>query len=186
VTFLALREGDPYPSAYLWENGQLSPVAIVGASAPGGGGTIAAVWGAWVNNKNHNVLVEASVKTPTAAHSLFVFRDGSLTAAALAGKALPDGVNLKSVAGGVSAANDAGEHAFLVSRSDGTTAAYLIDAAGNLTLLAISSLTHEPGSISRVGEAGTFGVAINNKRQVALVIKLAGERSSALVLLTPK
>jgi hypothetical protein len=185
VAYLALRKGDRYSSAYVWENGQSSPVAIVGAPAPGGGGVIAAVWGAWVNGKNHNVLVEASVKSPTAAHSLFLFTGGSLKTVVLAGKPLPDGVDLKSVDGGVSAGNDAGQHVFLVTRSDSATAAYLIDEYGTVSLLLKSTTSTDAGAIARVGEASTFGAAINNKGQVALVIRYAGARSSSLVLMTP-
>jgi hypothetical protein len=186
VAFLALRKGDRYSSAYLWENGQSSPVAIVGTSAPGGGGVIAAVWGAWVNNTNHNVLVEASVKSPTGAHSLFLFTGGRLAPAALAGKPLPDGVNLRSVDGGVSAANDAGQHVFLATRSDNATAAYLLDEYGTVSLVLKSTTSMDSGAVARVGEASTFGAAINNKGQVALVIRYAGARSSTLVLMSPQ
>lgn len=186
VAFLALRKGDKYPSAYVWENGQSTPVAIVGAPAPGGGGVLAAVWGAWLNNKNHNVLVEASVKSPTAAHSLFLFSGGTLKPVALAGKPLPDGVNLKSVDGGVSAGNDGGQHVFLATRTDNSTAAYLVDERGAVSLLLKSTTSTDPGAVARVGEASTFGAAINNKGQVALVLRYAGARSSALVLMTPQ
>jgi hypothetical protein len=185
VAFLATPKGSQYASAYLWENGQSLPVATVGTQAPGGGGIIAAVWGAWVNNKNHNVLVEASVKSPTAAHSLFLFNGGQLNSAVLAGKPLPDGVNMKTVDGGVSAGNDAGEHVFIVTRSDGSTAAYMIDEYGTVFLLLKSTTSTDPGAIARVGEASTFGAAINNKGQIALVIRYAGARSSTLVLMTP-
>ncbi|MFL6113107.1 MAG: hypothetical protein ACJ786_17375, partial [Catenulispora sp.] len=154
--------------------------------APGGGGVIAAVWGAWLNNKNHNVLVEASVKSPTAPHSLFLFTGASLKPVALAGKPLPDGVNLKSVDGGVSAGNDAGQHVFLVTRSDSSTAAYLADEHGAVSLLLKSTTSTDPGAVARVGEASTFGAAINNKGQVALVLRYAGARSSVLVLMTPQ
>ena len=93
---------------------------------------------------------------------------------------------MKAVDGGVSAANDAGQHVFLATRGEKTTAAYLVGADGKLTLLLKSSATSEPGAITRVGEASTFGVAINNKGQVALVVKFAGAGSSTLVLMTPQ
>jgi hypothetical protein len=185
VAFLVTRKGDRGSSAYLWENGQLRPVLIAGAVAPGGG-NVAAVWGAWVNNKNHNVLIEASIKTVTAAHSLFLFDGSSLTGVAMVGKALPDGVPLRSVDGGVSTANDAGQHVFVATRSDNSTAAYRVDADGKATLLLASGTTTELGTLARVGEASTLGVSLNNRGQIALVVRFVGARSSTLVLLTPQ
>jgi hypothetical protein len=185
VAFLVTRKGDRGASAYLWENSQLSPLLIAGTPAPGGS-YFAAVWGAWVNNKNHNVLIEVSIKSVTAAHSLFLLAGGSLTPVAVVGKDLPDGVTLKSVDGGVSAANDAGQHVFVATRGDKSTAAYLVDAAGKLTLLVKSGGMTDLGALARVGEASTFGVSLNNQGQVALVVRFVGDRSSTLVLLTPR
>ena len=185
VAFLATRKGDTASSAYLWENGQLRPVLIAGSIAPDGG-KVAAVWGAWVNNKNHNVLIEASIKTVTAAHSLFLFDGSSLTGVAVAGTALPDGVTLTAVDGGVSSANDAGQHVFVATRGDKTSAAYLVDADGKLTLLLQSGATTALGVLARVGEASTLGVSLNNRGQIAIVVRFVGARSSTLVLLTPQ
>jgi hypothetical protein len=159
-------------------------------TAAPGGGTILAVDGAWVNNKNHHVLVEASVKatakTKTAYSSLYLWADGSLSPVAVAGKTLPDGEILKAVEGGVSAANDLGQHVFLATLGSKATAAYLMSEDGSLSLVLKSSPTSEPGAIKRVGESSTFGVALNNHGQIALVVLFADARSSTLVLLTPQ
>ncbi len=184
VAFLAIRKGDTATSAFVWANGMIAPVAAAGGAAPGGG-NFSGIWGAWVNNKNPNVLVEANVKSLTAAHSLYLFTGDTLTPVAAAGKNLPGGT-LKGVEGGVSAANDAGQHVFLAALTDKTTAAYLLNADGTVTLLLKSSATTEPGAIVRVGEASTFGVGLNNKGQVALVVRFAGGRSGTLVLMTPQ
>jgi hypothetical protein len=184
VAFLAIRKGDTATSAYVWANGVITPVAAAGAAAPGGG-NFAQIWGVWVNNKNQNVLVEANVKSLTAAHSLYLFAGSTLTPVAAVGNALQGGT-LKAVEGGVSAANDAGQHLFLASLTDKTTAAYLLNADGTVSLLLKSTTTTEPGAIVRVGEASTFGAGLNNKGQVALVVRFAGARSSTLVLMTPQ
>jgi hypothetical protein len=189
VACLITRAGDSGASAYLSEAGILTPLALAGTAAPGGG-TIENVEGAWVNNKNHNVLVEASVKATSkatsAASSLYRWADGSLTPVALAGKALPDGETLKTVTGGVSAANDLGQHVFLATLASKATAAYLMNADGSLSLVLKSSPTAEPGAIKRVGEASTFGVALNNHGQIALVVLFVNAHSSTLVLMTPQ
>jgi hypothetical protein len=122
----------------------------------------------------------------TAAHSLFLFDGSSLTGVAMVGKALPDGVPLRSVDGGVSTANDAGQHVFVATRSDNSTAAYRVDADGKATLLLASGTTTELGTLARVGEASTLGVSLNNRGQIALVVRFVGARSSTLVLLTPQ
>lgn len=189
IAFVTNRVGDSGASAYLWEAGTLTPVALAGTAAPGGG-TIVSIEGAWVSNKDHHVLVEASVratpKSKTTANSLFLWADGSLTPVALAGKALPDGETLKTVTGGVSAANDLGQHVFLAMLASKATAAYLMNADGSLSLVLKSSPKAEPGAIKRVGESSTFGVALNNHGQIALVVLFVNAHSSTLVLLTPQ
>jgi hypothetical protein len=183
VAFLALRKGDLATSVYVWNNGEITPVALAGTAAPGGG-NFAGIWGAWVNNKNQNVLVEANVKSLTAAHSLYLFSGGTLTPVAVAGKAL-EGGTLRAVEGGISTANDAGQHVFLASLTNKTTAAYLMNADGSVSLLLQSSVPTMPGAITRVGEPSTFGAGLNNRGQVALAVQIRGTRGSTLVLMTP-
>ena len=127
--------------------------------------------------------MKATAKSTTSANSLFLWADGTLTPVALAGKLLPDGETLKTVTGGVSTANDLGQHVFLATLASKATAAYLMNADGTVSLVLKSSSTSEPGAIKRVGEAG---VALNDHGQIALVVLFVNAHSSTLVLMTPE
>ncbi len=184
VAFLAIRNPDEEASAYLWEKGELLPIASAGMEAPDKK-QLTAIGGLRLNYKSRSVLVEATLRSPARTQALYLFAGSSLTPVAVPGQAMPGGGTLSSVEGGVSAANDAGQHAFLARLVGGATAAYLMDANGKLSLILKSSATDELGQITRVGEASTFGVGLNNKGQVALAVKIAGVTGSVLVLLTP-
>jgi hypothetical protein len=51
VAMEVLRAGDEQNSAYVWEKGTLTPAAVVGQDAPGGG-KFARIAGVQLNNKN--------------------------------------------------------------------------------------------------------------------------------------
>ncbi len=185
IAFLATRKGATGASAYLWEKGEMTPVAQVGEEvAPKT--KLAAVWSVRANNHDRGVLVEASVKSVTGAHGLYRWANGKLTAVAIPGQVLDDGETLARVAGGISAANDAGQHVFLATLASHATAAYLLDADGRISTVVKSSARTDLHAISRVGEAGTFGVGLNNHGEVALPVRFSGITGSTLVLLTPR
>jgi hypothetical protein len=185
IAFLASRRGNASASAYLWEKGEIVPIAVVGTEvAPKS--KLAAVWSVHVNNKDRSVLVEASLKSTTSPHGLYRWTEGKLTTVAVPGQVLPDGETLERVAGGVSAANGAGQHVFLATLASHATAAYLLEPDGRLSSVLKSSLTVEPGAITRVGEPSSFGVGLNNRGEVALPVRLGGITGSVLVLLSPQ
>lgn len=77
VAFRAVRQGDSSSviGAYLWEQGNLSPVALPGAELPGGA-KIHRVTGVWVNSKNRSVLVTALAEGTTSRYGLYRFAEG--------------------------------------------------------------------------------------------------------------
>jgi hypothetical protein len=183
---VAFLESQPFrsASAYRWATGVLTPVALFGAPAPDGDRI--GVSQVWLNNKNQNVLVENS-PSGNKPISLYRFADGQLTTMAGPDQAMPGGGQLKSIQyWGESGGNDRGEHAFLAELTDGATAAYRIDADGNLSLILKSGTTTDLGLITRVG-THTFAnsdVGLNNKDQVALTLTI-DNGPATLVLLTP-
>jgi hypothetical protein len=193
------RQADKFGfSAYLWAQGTITPLLAVDADAPGGG-KFANVRGIWLNNKNHNVLLLAAVATGnTQSEGLYLLAGGQLTPVAVPGQEMPGGGKLNNIQSapaetwptGVSFANDAGQHAFLARLEDNSTAAYLMDADGKLSLILKSGTTTDLGTITRLGRGttanGNFsnGIGLNSKGQVALSVDIAGGRTT-LVLLTP-
>jgi hypothetical protein len=145
-----------------------------------------------VNNKNRSVLVAADLAGATSGPGLYLVADGQLTPVAVPGQPMPGGGQLRSlgdvhtgggqpVVFGVSAANAAGQYAFVATLDDGATAAYRIDADGTLSLILKSGTTTDLGQITRVGPGG---IAINSQGQVALPVTIdAGPE--AIALLTP-
>ncbi len=193
IAFLARPQGEKQNSAYLWEQGALTPVLRVGAAAPGGG-QITSVSGVFLNNANRNVLVTASVDG-SRHHGLYLVRGGQLTPVAVPGQVLPDGSQFSSLAsiytgaegvfystGGVSTANQAGEHVFLAALADGSTAAYRMEADGKLSLVLKNGTTTELGQITTL--EGGYLAGINTQGQVALVVRTDGG-PDMVVLLTP-
>jgi hypothetical protein len=198
VGFLAHRRGDGThrDSAYLWERGAITPVAVVGTDTPGLG-KIGGVWRVLVNNANQTLLVVARGGDNRGPDTLYRFADGKLTPLVVPGQEMPGGGKFKTLQGdlddpagqvapGVSAANEAGRHAFLAMLESGATAAYLLDADGKVSLILKSGTTTDLGQVTNVGRgADSIGVGLNTKGQVALTVKIAGVKQDTLVLLTP-
>jgi hypothetical protein len=180
-------QGKGHFSGYVWEQGTVTPVAVIGMEAPGGG-KITDVLRALANNKNRNVLVEARVSNGAAA--VYRFAEGKLSPVAVPGQEMPGGGKLKTLFStgnpfGVSDANAAGQHAFLAVLEDGSTAAYLMAVDGKLSLILKSGTTTDLGTITNVGHgADSIGVGLNSRGQVALTVKVSGSPDT-LVLLTP-
>jgi hypothetical protein len=182
VALLVAREGETDWSSYLWEVGTLRPLAVIGMDAPGGG-KFTVAWDAWVNNKNQNVLVDAAVGS---SRGLYLFVEGKFLPVAVPGQQMPDGGKLKEIRYRVSFPNEAGQHAFVATLEDKTTAAYLMDADGKLSLILKSGTQTELGTITGVGRGAgrSFGIGLNSKGQVALTVNIAGGPDT-IVLLTP-
>jgi hypothetical protein len=192
ITFSGRQAGEPAPSGWVWEKGTITPVAVIGSDAPGGG-KLAGVDGVVVNNKNQSVLADAQVNDLKGPFSLYRFAEGQLDPVAVLGQAMPGGGTFKSVQTdrrGISVSNDAGQHAFLAILADGSTAAYRVDADGKLALLLKSGTTTDLGQITNVGVGDSpakpegIGVGFNNNGQLAVSVRINGGVTT-LVLLTP-
>jgi hypothetical protein len=183
-------------SAYVWDHGVITPVVLAGTTrTPGpGGALVATVWSVWLNQANHDVLLEASLNSANDPVGLYLFSGGQLKQVAVPGQEMP-GQGTLQFETGPSYGNNKGQHAFLGVLQDGLTAAYLIDAEGRLSLLLKSGLVTNiqgPGIASPIyltnvgegAEGGSFGVALNNKGEVALTVSINGG-ADTLVLLTP-
>jgi hypothetical protein len=112
---------------------------------------------------------------------------------------MPGGGRLVDIPGfgeGVSWGNRSGQHAFLATLSDGTRGAYLIDAAGAISLILKEGMATNAGTVTALAPFTTFrsftgpvagasfGIALNNRGQVALPVQLDGS-ANAVLLLTP-
>jgi hypothetical protein len=194
VAFLGAGANDPEYSAYLWEKGAITPVAVLGQDAPEGG-KIRDVRAAMVNNKNGSALVIAS-RQAEGKLGLYRFAEGKLTALVVPGQTLTDGGVFSEIPlwyYGVSRANELGQHAFLAKLQDGSTAAYLLEPDGTVKPILKSGQVTDLGKITVVGRAtrpspglGTqgWGISLNRQGQVALTVSIDGGPTT-LVLLTP-
>jgi hypothetical protein len=181
---------EPPDSAYLWEQGTLTPLLLSGADVPGVG-KIDEVSGVFANNHNRAVLVSASV-FGRSGDGLYRVEADQILPVALPGQEMPGGGKLQSaVPGGgsgsrsIGLASDAGEYAFKATLADGSTAAYRVDATGNLSLLLKSGTPTELGTITKIGPDPAWnGIAINSQGQVAVAVQI-DNGPPTLVLLTP-
>jgi hypothetical protein len=87
-------------------------------------------------------------------------------------------------ASALSPANAAGQHAFLASLQDGSSAAYRVDETGGISLILKSGMTTELGAINEVGAPFGGGIGINAKGQIVLPVQIDDGRVS-VALLTP-
>jgi hypothetical protein len=151
------------------------------------------VGGAWVNNDNRSVLLSASLKGLDGPFGLYRFVGGTITPVVVPGQEMPGGGRFKDLVFpwgyyAVSAANDAGQHAFAAVLADGSQAAYRLDADGKLSLILKSGANTELGPFTGFGPAGSpnnsSGISLNNRGQVAMTVKIAGGPDT-VVLLTP-
>jgi hypothetical protein len=195
IAFLARRQGDRQNSAYVWQQGTITPVAVVGTEVPGG--KITSVSSVFVNNKDNHALVTAAVGDSTR-HGVYQVADGKITPVLVPGKALPGGGTFKTLQNVISASSgyydagtfclgcsvpsDAGEHVLLATLEDNSTAAYRMSARGTLSLLLKSGAPTLLGTITRVGVDSP--ASLNSKGQIALSVRINGGLP-AVVLLTP-
>jgi hypothetical protein len=191
VAFMATRQNQKQSDAYLWEQGTLSPLVLVGADAPGG--KVSAVSSVELDGRSRTALVSLAVGSRLTRQGLYRLAEGRLTPLVVPGQEMPGGgtfAALQSIfsdslgssrCGGVSRASTAREHVFLAQLEDGSTAAYRLDAEDRLALVLKSGTSSELGTITRV--TGLFP-AINRHGQVALVVKIDGGPDT-LALLSP-
>jgi hypothetical protein len=203
IAFRATREDDPddgHTHAYLWEGGKITSLVAAGTDAPGGG-KFATILRARVNDANRNVLILAGINEPgpTGLYptALYLWTDGKLTPVALPDQEMPGGGRFKAIVlgqYGLSDPNRLGQHAFLATLTDGSTAAYWMDVDGKLSLILKSGAATELGQVTRIGRTsftaglsllrGGSGVGLNSKGQVTLPVQIDGGPDT-IVLLTP-
>jgi hypothetical protein len=193
VAFLAHSQTVSQNSAYRWENGAITPMLAVGTDVPGAG-KVHAVSNVMLNNQNRNVLVAATLEGTTGRHGLYLVGGGQTTPVAVPGQDMPEGGKFKNMqsigggpngeqlSGGVSAANSAGQYAFLATLEDNSTAAYMVDAGGKLALILKSGTVTDLGKVTKVGSVTQPG--LNSQGQVITVVKI-DNGPETLVLLTP-
>jgi hypothetical protein len=190
VAFLARRQGESHASAFRWESGELTPMALHGAAVPNG--TIRAVTGVFLNSRNNNALLTADV-TPTAPatgvqRGVYRWVDGTLKPLLVPGQRTPDGGRFRSLQNvftasvypaaydqaticlGVSAANRYAEHVVLAFLEDGKTAAYRVDTAGSIRPILKSGTVTNLGTITSVGVESP--ASINQYGQIALSVRI--------------
>jgi len=130
----------PADRLYLWEQGLLTALPPLTKEVTRGL-HFTGFTGVWLNNKNRNVLMAGHFHTLAgAANALYLLADGKMLPVAAPGQEMPGGGRFltlqpqdpadldTSLASGVSAANEAGQHAVLALLQGGATAAYLMDA----------------------------------------------------------
>jgi hypothetical protein len=189
VVFRAPRQGGPN-GAYRWEPGGLTSLLLPGMDVPSAG-KIADVSGAYANNKNRAVLVSASLVGHNG-DGLYRVEADQILPVAVPGQEMPGGGKLQTaVPGGgsgsrsIGLASEAGEYAFKATLADGSTAAYRIDATGNLSLVLKSGMPTELGTITKIGPDPAWnGIAINSQGQVAVAVQI-DNGPPTLALLTP-
>jgi hypothetical protein len=197
IAFLALRKSDVAEGVYRWENGSITATGIVAGTAAPGGGTFVRIDGLWINPLDRSLLVAAALANDDAGLvGLYRFASGRLSAAAVPGQAMPDGATNAGPPSGdwqISPFNAAGQVAFVTQLADGSTAAYVMAADGNLTLLLKEGMPTSLGPVTHVGSENVsphlarFPTGLNNHGQVALRAQLSagGGDSDALFVLTP-
>jgi hypothetical protein len=194
IGLLAQPQGADRASPYLWDQGTLHPLPVPDVQPPPGL-VFFGFDGIWLNDRNPSALLSGHLHGAGEQHiSLYRFAEGRLEPIVLPGQEMPGGGRFATVqALGVSAANELGQHAFLATLADGSTACYLLEPDGRLSLLLKSGSATELGTIASVGvgSAGSRGIGLNSQGEVAVTIAIVGgqatvARPDAIVLLTPR
>jgi hypothetical protein len=183
VGFRARRAEDKSVSVFLWENGTITPVALVGADAPGGG-KFTSLSGAAVNNKNLNAFVAGNSDGVSTHWNLYMWTGDHLVAICTPGQAMPGGGQFMELVS-FSSPSSAGESAFKARLDGGDMGIYRVDADGNLALVVKSSELGAKFVDTNIGSSHSYGIGINSKREIVLPVRFTGDRVDSLVLLTP-
>lgn len=186
IGFLAQPQGADRAYPYLWEQGTLRPLPVPEVTPPPGL-IFLGFDRIWLNNRNESVLLSGSLHgADQHLVCLYRFAEGRLEPIVLPGQEMPGGGRFATVqALGVSAANALGQHAFLATLADGASACYLLEPDGRLSLLLKRGAVTDLGTIASVGvgSAGSRGIGLNSRGEVAVTIAIAG-LPDAVVLLT--
>jgi hypothetical protein len=154
-------------AAFIWEKGQITPVAP-------GGKALRGVGAVWVNDANQNLLLIGG------SAGFSVLKGDQLTPVVAPGQMLPGGGVFDSdprlIVG---APNTAGQALWTTRIREGNrvvTTAYRLDADGQLSLVARDGDTTAGGetiTLSEVyGASSIFGVVLNGKGQFALPVAI--------------
>jgi hypothetical protein len=182
VSFAARRAGDKSDGIFVWENGTITPVALPGAAAPGGG-TFALVGGGFLNNKNGNAIVGGNLDGNGSHWGLYLWSAGHLTAICVSGQTtMPGGGQFLGLAD-FGYPSSAGVSAFTARLAGGDAGIYRVDADGNLSLIAKGS--DLGAQVVFPNGSPTYGIAINAQGEVVLPVIFTGEKIESLISLTP-
>jgi hypothetical protein len=187
ISFLLQEQTAYLNTPYDWDQGALAALPTAGFTPPAGK-IFLGFANIWNNDKNGNLLLLATLHTLVShSYGLYLLVGGKITPVAVPGDAMPGGGKLQTVNfASVSTANNSGQHAFLATLEDGSTAAYLMDASGKPSLLLQSGTMTTLGKVDKigVGTGGSLGIGLNNRGQVALAVQVVG-LTDMVVLLTP-
>jgi hypothetical protein len=201
VAFRARRQGDrSAASAYVWEKGTITPVAVVGQAAPGGG-TITRVSGVWTGNKDRSLLVAAVLSTNGGRVGLYRFVDGLLTPLVTPGQQVTTGVTIQSIPehdtptgviavwNNVSRPNEAGQYLFIGPLEGGGFGIFRLEpgapeaGGGKVSLVLRIPGTTVLGEVT--GLPAVHQPCLNSRGQVIVPVRIDG-RPETVVLLTPQ
>jgi hypothetical protein len=177
IGFQARRPGDKSDSVFVWENGTITPVALAGADAPGGG-KFAILIGPIVNNKNRNLVLFGCLDASTPRWGVYGLVGGHLVTICVPGQEMPGGG--KYLGGAGTSVNISGENAFRVQLEGGDVGVYRYGAGGNLSLITKASELN-----AQVVLPNSAGIAINSKGEVVLPVRFTGDKVDTLILLKP-
>jgi len=207
VAFLARLEGETRDRAYVWQQGTVTEIASTGSvriqstqDSPAIEG-FDMITGVRMTSNNREVLIGA--RLPGSRHAglyRYRFAGKALFPVAMPGQAMSGGGKFQSLLepqqglSSVSSVNESGQYAFLATITEAGfthTAAYLVNASGTPSLILKSGMPSPIGTVVDVGlaarllsGAGSSGIALNNKGQVALTMKIS-DVPNMIVLLTP-
>lgn len=200
IAFLTQLQGTSRYSAYVHEYGGNVQV-MISTTYLRSGARIMNVSSVALNNRDRTALVTATTnQMKSNQYGLYrAANNGVITPIVEPGATMPGGGTLQSVqytgtkensppVMAVSAANAAGQHAFVAAMTDGSTGVYRLDLDGTITPVFQTSPTTGPVQITDTVPGLTFlpgtRPCINNQGQIALSMRRSAH-SSIILVLTP-
>lgn len=198
VAFLSRPAGNLRSSAYLWQEGEIEPLAVAGQTATDGA-TLTQVTSVFLDRDDRNAIITASTnKTGGSRYALYRVVNRTISPVAAPGISLPGGGTFKTIQNtyrldeglplmGVSSPNAKGEYAFLATLTDGSAGAYLVHADGTITRVyqtVPTGTVHIASATDMLQFVPGSRPALNNRGQVALTARTTNGRS-LIMLLTP-
>src|SRR5262249_28220380 len=98
IAFRATQQRDLKKTigTYVWEDGTITPLAVVGQATPDGG-TVTGVSAIYLNNQDPSVLVAAILSSHPRQVGLYRFSDGQLKPLVVPGQEMPGGGKLRTI-----------------------------------------------------------------------------------------